>query len=32
MANLGLAPEQIATVLELPVAEVAAAIAQSEPN
>ena len=32
MADLGLAPEQIATVLELSVAEVAAAIAQSEPN
>jgi predicted transposase/invertase (TIGR01784 family) len=32
MANLGLAAEQIATVLELPVAEVAATIAQAEQN
>jgi predicted transposase/invertase (TIGR01784 family) len=32
MANLGLAPEQIATFLDLPVAEVAATITQAEPN
>jgi len=32
MANLGLATEQIATVLELPVAEVAATLAQAEQN
>ena len=32
MANLGLATEQIAAVLELPVAEVAATIAQTEQN
>jgi predicted transposase/invertase (TIGR01784 family) len=32
MANLGLATEQIATVLDLPLAEVEATIAQSQPN
>jgi hypothetical protein len=32
MANLGLATEQIATVLDLPLAEVEATIAQSQQN